>query len=124
MYDSGDGQVLVDDLPLATVRRLADESWRVHGVYKYKIDADRIYHTRTPPGVIIDCCGLNQAAQLAAFAGGGNILLPDALRGPLAALAVTLMVKHTFMNTAAEAEANIAAAALAAIAAGKLPETE
>ena len=80
--DSSDSVVCTEQ-PLETVRRHVRNanSWRVCPVYYYKIDDNRLYHTRT--NVIFDVCTYDAATQRAAIDSNSNMLLPDVLEEAL-----------------------------------------
>jgi hypothetical protein len=87
-------------------------------VYHYKIDSDRIFHTRT--NVTADACIWSRTAQATIFDANGNMLLPDILELPIVALAIALLVKNTSYaaNDQAVLYGKYAMEALAAIRAG------
>jgi len=78
--DSADATTLTEK-PLALVRRLNAETWRVYPLYHFAFDGDRVEHTR--PDVIADVCTYNSATQRAAVQASGNMLLSDSLEEAL-----------------------------------------
>jgi hypothetical protein len=101
VVDSLDNTVLTDELDLATVRRLAAETWRTHLLYHYQIDGRRLVHTR--PNVKIDVCVFSRTDELALWTANGNMSLPDVLEPAVTARAVSLMTRDgAFTNQAKE----------------------
>jgi len=78
--DAVDSTTLTEK-PLALVRRLNAETWRVYPLYHFAFDGDRLEHTRTT--VIADVCTYNSATQRAAVQASGNMLLADSLEEAL-----------------------------------------
>lgn len=117
VYDGSDNTPLVQR-PLATIiRRVRNSnSHYLTPIYFYRIEGQRIYHTRT--NVIIGVCIYNRATFLAAFNGNFAMLLPDVLEFPITALAIATMVKNTAANEVAGVYATYAATALAAVRSG------
>lgn len=74
VVDSSDGNIL-DPYPLAEVRRIVAETWRLYPLYLYAFNGGRIAHTR--PSVVIRVCTFDRTAQLTAFNAAGNMPLAD-----------------------------------------------
>jgi hypothetical protein len=101
VVDSLDGNVLTDELDLATVRRLAAETWRTHPLYHYQIDGRRLAHTRL--NVKVDVCVFSRTDELTLWNVNGNMSLPDVLEPAVTARAISLMTRDgAFTNQAAE----------------------
>ncbi|HWT01200.1 MAG TPA: hypothetical protein VN256_13205 [Pyrinomonadaceae bacterium] len=75
-------------------------SFHLAAVYNYKIDGNRIYHTRT--NVVIDCCAYSKTDQLTAIGTlTNNMLLPDVLEEAMVCGIVSMLVRDdAFMQQA------------------------
>lgn len=101
VFDSSDGTALtemsLDDIRIA-VRN--SNSWVLVPVYGYKIDGNRIHHTRT--NIKIDVCTYNRTTRATAIGTLTNsILLPDVLEEAYVSGIVSMMVRDdAFMQQA------------------------
>lgn len=97
--DATDGKPLTQK-PLAVVRRLVAETWRLYPLYHFAFEGDRIEHTRT--NVTFDICVYNRATRKTAIDANGNSVLPESEEGWLISRAVSYLVKDDqFMAQAA-----------------------
>lgn len=92
IYDSSDGIHLVE-MPVDVITRRVRNanSHYVTPVYYYKIDGQRIIHTRT--SVIMECCIYSRADQVTAFDANGNMLLPDPAEPGIVARALSFIFR-------------------------------
>lgn len=93
VYDITDGvQCLEGEFDeIARVKRLTAAGILTLPVYLYRIDGQRIRHTRT--NVTIEVCTFDRTAQLTAFNGNGDLPLPDVLELPITARALSILTK-------------------------------
>lgn len=91
VYDNSDGIHLVE-MPVDVITRRVRNagSHYVTPVYYYKIDGNRIIHTRT--SVILECCIYSRADQVTAY-DAGNMLLPDPAESGIVARALSFMFR-------------------------------
>lgn len=90
VFDSTDNTPL-EEKPLEVIRRANQSTWRTFPLYYFKIDGNRIEHTR--PFVEVECCTYSLADQLTLWNANGAVPLPGVLRTALMAEAVSLMTK-------------------------------
>lgn len=92
VYDGSDGRVCTEK-PLQAISRRVDNPGTFYkvGAYWYKIDGQRIYHTRT--NVKIDCCFYDGDAQATAIDGNTAVLLPYALEEAYISGTVAMLVR-------------------------------
>lgn len=102
VYDASSG-IVCTEKPLEVIRRLVQNpgSFYVLSNYFFKIDGQRIYHTRT--NVVIDCCIYSRSDQTTRIATVTNtILLPDVLEEAYVAGALSVLLRDdAFMPQAA-----------------------
>lgn len=115
VFDSDDNTPLTEQ-PLDVVRRIRQETWRTYPTYYFKIDGDRIVHTR--PFVKVECCTFSQADQLTQWSGPGLVPLPSVLRLAIVSRALSLMTKDGAWESQARIYADYADAALMRIRGG------
>lgn len=102
VYDSTDGTVCTER-SLETIRRRVENpgTFFVASVYWYKIDGQRIYHTRT--NVKLDCCVYNRATQQTSIGTlTNNTILPDVLEEALVCGAVSYLVRDDAFSAQAK----------------------
>lgn len=97
--DSSDGTTLTEK-PLALVRRLIAETWRVYPLYHFAFDGDRLEHTRTM--VVADVCTYNSSTQRTAVQAAGNMLLADSLEEALICEGVSMAFRDDNFPTQAK----------------------
>lgn len=92
VYDSSDGTHLVE-MPVDVItRRVRNANAHyVTPVYYYKIDGQRIIHTRT--SVVLECCIYSRADQVTAYDANGNMLLPDPAEPGIVARALSFIFR-------------------------------
>jgi hypothetical protein len=89
VYDSSDGTVLWErNLVSVSLRAENPNGFFKVSAYEYKIDGNRIYHTRT--NVQIDCC-VYERPDISAL--NTNILLPDVLEEAYVCGAISMLVR-------------------------------
>lgn len=95
VYDATDGtECLQGELDeIMRVRRLQTAGVLTLPVYLYRLDGQRIRHTRT--NVVIEVCYFDREVRLAAFNTNLNMLLSDVLEFPIVARAVSILTKET-----------------------------
>lgn len=90
--DAADGIACVE-MPMDVITRRVRNanSHYVTPVYYYKIDGQRIYHTRT--GVVVDVTVYDRGAQVSSFNSNGNMLLPDPAEPGIVARALSFIFR-------------------------------
>lgn len=92
VYDSSDNTTLVEMPVDVIIRRVRNaNSHYVTPVYYYKIDGNRIIHTRTT--VVLECCVYSRFDQLTAYNAGANILLSDTSEPGIVARALSFIFR-------------------------------
>lgn len=93
VYDASDGTVCTENSLERITRRTRNAGSRLKSaVYWYKMDGQRIYHTRT--NVVIDVCVYDRSTQLTSIGTlTNNILLPDVLEEAYVCGMVSYMVR-------------------------------
>lgn len=92
VYDSSDNTHMVE-MPVDVITRRVRNanSHYVTPVYYYKIDGNRILHTRT--AVIVECCIYSRTDQVTLYDANGNMLLPDPAEPGIVARALSFMFR-------------------------------
>lgn len=101
VFDSSDFTPCVE-MPLDVITRRVRNanSHYVAPVYFYKIEDQRIYHTRTQ--VTIGVCFYDRALSVTAYNANAAMLLPDTLEPGIVARAVSLMFRDGLYDTQAQ----------------------
>lgn len=92
VYDASDGKPCKEN-QLENIQRIVDNSGSRYLMshYFYRLDGQRIYHTRT--NVKIDCCFYDGDAQKTAIDADGSVLLPYALEEAYVCGTVALLMR-------------------------------